>query len=733
MKKVVLLLVVLAAGFGAFQAYRLWTMPVSEAAGTVAADGTPAASGSAPASIAAADGSRGPGLHRQPSGSLALAVPATFDLSHVAPESYAAALGNDPERIFNFVRDEIAFEPYTGLLRGPRGTLLALAGNSVDRAALLASLLSRAGQQIRFARGTLPDEAARTLVSPTWARTGPPSSIDDAGTDAPLQEARQTFETSLKRDFALVWGQARTTSPGAPAAAHDFASLVDETRTHYWVQWSRDGAWIDLDPSFADATIGRTFAETKETLDTLPDALAHVVTIRIRVEEYTGATAAIREILTYTAKAADLSGIDLVLSHVPEQWQKPEAGLAGALTSSLADTGRIKPVLTVGARVIAGDVFAQQVKRTGIGGLGALLGGAGSRDAVPIATAEWLDVDLTAPNGRETVVRELYDLVGVAQRRSKVGLSANEVASRPAGARTFDATQALYDVLFTTGALAPTHLANIAATEPAATEEGVDVRAVLQRMNVAFMTTSDAILARLGTSDRSLIRFYPDAPRFVIAELSAPGGTQRLQMDLRRTQSRLVVLGSHLEDGLAASVLRGVVNGTLERTLVEYATAGARAQGLVSHMSTSAVFERAHAENAPILLLPRDRAKLDAGLSAHALARLDEDASRGLIAVAPQRPVLIAGMPRFGWWRIDPRTGETTAVTDEGLHQATEYRIVENESNGQVTIVVRTRTLAGISQNETTFNTAGGALRYIETLLERGATLVEGNFWLPPI
>ena len=80
-------------------------------------------------------------------------------------------------------------------------------------------------------------------------------------------------------------------------------------------------------------------------------------------------------------------------------------------------------------------------------------------------------------------------------------------------------------------------------------------------------------------------------------------------------------------------------------------------------------------------------------------------------------------------------TGDTTAVTDEGLHQAaTEYRIVENESNGQITVVVRSRNpLIGIGQSERTFNTTGGALRYIEHLIANGANLVEGGFWLPPI
>ena len=48
----------------------------------------------------------------------------------------------------------------------------------------------------------------------------------------------------------------------------------------------------------------------------------------------------------------------------------------------------------------------------------------------------------------------------LALRCGKTGLSASDVASRTVDARNFDVTQALYAVLFTTGALDPTHVAN---------------------------------------------------------------------------------------------------------------------------------------------------------------------------------------------------------------------------------------------------------------------------------
>ena len=70
----------------------------------------------------------------------------------------------DVEQIFRFVADEVQYEPYAGALRGSKGAMLGLAGNSVDKSLLLADLLTEALIPFRFAIGSVDDHAARHLM-----------------------------------------------------------------------------------------------------------------------------------------------------------------------------------------------------------------------------------------------------------------------------------------------------------------------------------------------------------------------------------------------------------------------------------------------------------------------------------------------------------------------------------------------------------------------------------------
>src|SRR2546423_3159601 len=633
---------------------------------------------------------RGPGFRPQP---IALGIPSTLDLKQVDPVVYAKAFRNDPQRIFEFVRDQIRYEAYNGCLRGPRGTLLAMSGDSVDRATLLASLLRAARQTVRFARGTLPEAEAGTLVESMWA--------DETTAPKPPREPRaevKSFVEALRRgtvrDYNGIWD---TLKRGNFAAiGSDFAlkreALLGIARNHFWVQWLKDEQWIDLDPSFSEAMPGKAFAAAEATLDDLPDSLFHQVTLRVSVEEYsvlsTGndpAAPVKREILSFTGHSADLSGIDLVFAHQSENWKGPVKGLTRAIADALSNTGKIKPVLITGpGKWIAGQPFSIKLPaKTGTGGLNSMLRGEGTRNPVALALAEFVDFEFTAPDGKkEKVSRDVFDLIGKAERANGKIVTADFVRDRAASPENIDLKRSLFDIFFTTGGIQASHLDGIKSGAPA---KPMTVLSLLQCLNVTFVTGSDLLGSSIRWPDRSNICFYPDSPRVPIAEPTTAGKKRRLLLDLRRDHVSAAVNGSHPGDAFSARIVRGVLDGTLERIVVEYMTRAGREKKLLEPLvSASSVFERAAAEKVPSVLLSEGSHEMDSGIPADAAARLKEEFAAGFVAVAPKKPVSSAtGGPRLAWWRFDPRSGGETAGTDQSLQRAsTEREIVVVETGG---------------------------------------------------
>ena len=78
-----------------------------------------------------------------------------IDRSQFDLEALLEKLEYDDEAIIRFVDEQIAYQPYQGLLRGALGTLMSRAGNSLDQSVLLATLLRDAGFDARITQGRL--------------------------------------------------------------------------------------------------------------------------------------------------------------------------------------------------------------------------------------------------------------------------------------------------------------------------------------------------------------------------------------------------------------------------------------------------------------------------------------------------------------------------------------------------------------------------------------------------
>jgi len=129
-------------------------------------------------------------------------------------QALATGLENDPLAIYDYVHNYVDYIPSWGLLKNPRETLLAGAGNAFDQAALLAALLNAAGFQTRYVWGNV--RLSKTAAM-NWVGVTDPAVVG----------------------YVFANGGIPTTDEGSTL-------LI----THIWIQVFDGGAWHSLDASF---------------------------------------------------------------------------------------------------------------------------------------------------------------------------------------------------------------------------------------------------------------------------------------------------------------------------------------------------------------------------------------------------------------------------------------------------------------------------------------------------
>lgn len=377
-------------------------------------------------------------------------VNSKIDRSLFEIDALADRLGSDPATILHFVRDEIRYEPYVGVLRGPLGTLLCRAGNSLDRSLLLAALLQKAGLTTQIASGSLSSQQAQTLVNRLFEPVKPvPQAIPSIAELAPevsramgvdqaklLQLADQMQQYGQKQNKQLidyVDSESAYLSDLLRKAGVDAGvitpnyQLLAESSQHYWVQYQNpSGQWVDLDSAFADAEPGKAAASPTNTFapDSIPEELYHHlrITLTLRVAEVNdgqdGQTTD-TVLLDQELRAAEQQGKDIIVANVPDPMPN-FTNATGTLGDALAATKGFQTVLQVGDQATTGKYFDLNGKLSqrltgapeaevannagGIGGAFGALGG-GSNDALGGAqqmstsriVGEWVEYKLTSP------------------------------------------------------------------------------------------------------------------------------------------------------------------------------------------------------------------------------------------------------------------------------------------------------------------------------------------------
>jgi hypothetical protein len=560
---------------------------------------------------------------------------------------------------FMFVRDRIRYEVYPGVLRGARGAFLTGAANAFDRSVLLAELLARDGVRTRFARGTLPADAAHRLFLHMF----------DGGAAAAPALATDEISTRVRRradhDFALVRGALAGAAlpPGGPAEA----DLLPELRDHVWIQAWQNDAWIDLDSAFGDAAPGHAFAAVETTSDRLPENSFQRVTIRVAAETLSDGALTRHVALEKTVAAEALLDRQIYLFHAPAA---DGGGLAGAIGGAVSP--KLVPVLWIAGHAEAGSpiAFPEQdaaTSRTGPprGGLSGLFGSGGALHGGSQFVAEWLEFDIALPGGRHEITRRTLVDRGGEMWRQTTPLDATRLRPLERVGGAVAAARAIHNIWFTAGRhdiRAFVRALSGARTLARAQAAGLDPATLsfAQRVwpfalsNFALLVRSDHLM--LAEMNRSASeRFYADSPRIIIMstgpDASAPG-TAYLECDLRRDHVRGVSRSGRVS--AARKIYFGVLEGALEHeTGVAMATA---IGGTAQLVSTSAAFEGAAGAQRWSPASPQTPA-------GEWTARAGAAVASGRLLVAPAHPGSIPA-----WWEIATEQADTRAVYGADLN-----------------------------------------------------------------
>lgn len=567
-----------------------------------------------------------------------------YDPSTFFIEDLLDRLDFEPSAAFEFVRDEIRFDPYDGILRGVEGVLGGRGGNALERSMLLKQLLEEMGFDARLAHGTLTEAAAAGLLEQALTPRQAELDMDPLAILAgfiPGMMAR--LKSRAERDYAWLMAAAeadiRKAKPVliAPAAV----------RQHVWVQANLDGNWTDLDSAFRDASVGQRFTEP-ERFSKEPQAQDHqVVSFSVVAETWHGKQLSSRPVLQRELTAADAATSRIYLAFAPRA-----AGTGNALAKAMGASTQFVPILTVDGDASVGDALPG-ISAAATGSSGFLLASA----SAPELTGLYLEVKTQSPDGRRSTSRRtLLDRVP-ARARLAGDISMEGLAGVSHTDGVPDVFNALHQVIVSTGSLNPHRAANniglaahFAGTHLSGDEgiESMDLDAAMWPIAM-FRMLSVAVnewLAIEAVNDLKTVRFLIAEPRIYLFSYefmqSGENSGIALSIDLLRDDVQAFgAANARLEEVARRKTWYGVFQAAFETSLIEIpymAGAGVADEMRGASLSSDGVAWRVTAAD-------------DKRLPVDVPVMLLEQLGHGHVVVASEAGLLAEAAT---WWAIGP-------------------------------------------------------------------------------
>jgi len=616
-----------------------------------------------------------------------------------------------PQAAFEYVRDQVALEPYPGIMKGATGTFLTHGGNALDRSLLLANLLKQQGISAKIAQGRLSQAQMETLLhhiatGPTAIElivkslpaTLPSPALSDQQRQAVVDvrrrggEQAKVVQQGIGQSSQLIQSSLRKAGllVGRDAAPDQLTILQD----HYWVQATINDQTTDLDPSLADAQMGQKLTDATNTFepDGLPDELVQRIGIRIVAEFLKDGQVTSKELVSKEMKATDLLGKNIRLIVEPGSLSGDadlyQAGLV------VGDDSPERKVFQIRPREGGEGGSAAEAPSTGgqEGVSGGLLGGlgGGEEEAKPQKPQPQPKGNLTGE-----VLARLYvdfatkgpNLVDAISRRVILDrLEGKEGAFRlQAGMEDDRSLRALLmQVWDGTISVGTPHVLSVFQTqlETMKAQESMEEKArgqvylghdfgaddlagpALPPELLKFAFASDLGQLALGHQGAAGVLRYYERPRllflrhgFMVADWSKPAGARRYREGIDLINAPLRFIGEG-EETRQLALETGIADTALER----FFTSGR------ADFNTVPLFAAASDQGVPLQAVgPAQASALDSLTLPPAIKRvLADELAQGRTLVVPMRLVALNQTQTFGWWSIDSSTGYALGKMESG-------------------------------------------------------------------
>jgi hypothetical protein len=492
---------------------------------------------------------------------------------------------------------------------------------------------------------------------------------------------------------------------GQPAA-EDMAAVqtaaLEALRDHWWVQWQQGSTWVDLDPSFAEAEPGRALTKAQETIqpDQLPNSLWHTVGVRLVVEFWERGQLREVPVLTQDLVPAQVFGERIVVRHVPVNWpkdlnlleeQEPLQRLKATvleqhewlLVLSVGSTNYVKHAFTDAGAIIehfgGGNPIAEPVAKNFIG-LGEWVGALGGAQKQPEEaahlTAEWIEYEIRAPGQPvRTIRRQIFDLLGPAARsigkqpafaiteaqrleRGLALLGESEIlllACQPSPEFVDHSTaegllanrEVLLDVIQNAGSIPLNDLQGKMATLKPLPSQLYGLALARQEWN---RFRGDVYL------DRANILSYHKHPGLNSqGQLRMTEGVDIVANDVAvRPASGATPFLMRIEQGVLDTNAEAFVLAPTEITVL--------------HENTAEIFAQSERQGIEWVIIHRGNqsAWQSVELPNDTRVRIERDLTEGYVVLVPKKAIFMEGRPVVGWWRVDPKTGQTLGINERG-------------------------------------------------------------------